>query len=224
LSGEDRLYDGLFEQLGVLRVHSYNDLIDVPMALSAGVGLKRKRLAILTSTGGAGGLIADVCGLTGFDAPPPGAKTAQRLDALFQHAGFAADRNPIDLTLAGLTPEIMKGAVDALIESPDYDAVIPIVGSSGVGRPDLVAVPVIEVFKTAKKPLIVYTSPSAPEIIRRLNAHAYRPLMRPKDVPPPLKQYSEPATEINFALFPTKQSQMGLLIGGEVRLRFGCLL
>ena len=171
LSGEDRLYEGMFEQFGVIRVNNYSDLIDVPMALTAGVTLTGKRLAILTSTGGAGGLIADVCGLAGFDAPPPGAKTAKRLGALLHHDGFAANRNPIDLTLAGLSPEIIKGAIDALLESHDYDAVIPIVGSSGVGRPDLVAVPVIDAFKTADKPLVVYTSPSAPEIIRRLNAN-----------------------------------------------------
>jgi acyl-CoA synthetase (NDP forming) len=170
LSGEDRLYDGMFEQLGIIRVTRYSDLIDVPMALTAGVKLTGKRLAILTSTGGAGGLIADVCGLAGFDTPPPGAKTARRLGALLHHDGFAADRNPIDLTLAGLSPAVVKGAIDALMKSRDYDAVIPIVGSSGVGRPDLVAVPVIDAFKTAGKPLVVYTSPSAPDIIKRLNA------------------------------------------------------
>ena len=171
LSSEDRLYDGMFEQMGVIRVTSYSDLIDVPMALTAGVKLTGKRLAILTSTGGAGGLIADVCGMAGFDAPPPGAKTAKRLGALLHHDGFAADRNPIDLTLAGLSPAIIKGAIDTLLESNDFDAVIPIVGSSGVGSPDLVAVPVIYSFKSAGKPLMVYTSPSAPDIIRRLNAN-----------------------------------------------------
>ena len=171
LSGEDRLYDGMFEQLGVIRVHNYSDLIDVPMGLTAGVPLNGKRLAILTSTGGAGGLVADVCGLAGFDAPPPGRKTARQLGALLHHDGFAADRNPIDLTLAGLSPDVVKGAIDALIRSDDFDAVIPIVGSSGVGRPDLVAVPVIDAFKTAGKPLVVYTSPSAPDIVRRLNAN-----------------------------------------------------
>jgi len=171
LSGEDRLYDGLFEQLDVIRVGRYGDLIDVPMALAAGVKLAGRRLAILTTTGGAGGLIADVCGLAGFDTPPPGKKTAARLGALLRHDGFKADRNPIDLTLAGLDPVVMKGAVQALLDSSDYDAVIPIVGSSGVGRPDLVAVPVIDAFGGAGKPLMVYTSPSAPDIIRRLNSN-----------------------------------------------------
>jgi acyl-CoA synthetase (NDP forming) len=171
LSGEDRLYNGLFQQLGIIRVNNYSDLIDVPMALTAGVKLTGKRLAILTSTGGAGGLIADVCGLVGFDAPPPGPTTAKQLGGLLHHEGFAANRNPIDLTLAGLNPDILKGAIEALLKSNDYDAVIAIVGSSGVGRPDLMAVPVIDSFKAAHKPIVVYVSPSAPSIIKRLNTN-----------------------------------------------------
>lgn len=180
LSGEDRLYDGMFEQLGVIRVHDYSDIVDVPMALTAGARLAGRRLAILTSTGGAGGLVADVCGLAGFDVPPPGAETAARLGALLHHDGFAADRNPVDLTLAGLSPEIIRGAIETLMESRDYDGVIAIVGSSGVGRPDLVAVPVIDAFRNAAKPLIVYTSPSAPDIIKRLNAHGVPAVERPE--------------------------------------------
>ncbi|CAN0410680.1 unnamed protein product, partial [Discosporangium mesarthrocarpum] len=49
-------------------------------------------------------------------------------------------------------------------------AVIPVVGSSSVGRPHLVADPVIRAMSTVTKPLIVYTSPSAPGIVTRLNA------------------------------------------------------
>ncbi|MBT5048479.1 MAG: acetate--CoA ligase family protein [Rhodospirillaceae bacterium] len=169
LAGEDRLYDALFRQAGVIRVQNYGDLIDVPMALTCRTNLEGKRLGILTSTGGAGGLVADVCGMAGFDAPEPGADTAKALGSLLSHDGFAPDRNPIDLTLAGLQPETIHGAITALMDSEDYDGVISIVGSSGVGRPDLVATPVIEVSRTATKPLIVYSSPSAPDIIRRLN-------------------------------------------------------
>lgn len=169
LAGEDRLYDALFRQTGVIRAQTYDDLINIPMALAGQTPLAGKRLGILTTTGGAGGLIADVCGMDGFDAPAPGPETAAALGGLLSHDGFAADRNPIDLTLAGLQPDIMRGAITALMESDDYDGVISIVGSSGVGRPDLVATPVIEINQTATKPLLVYTSPAAPEIIRRLN-------------------------------------------------------
>lgn len=169
LAGEDRLYDALFDKTGVIRVDRYADLIDVPMALSAGPIASGNRIAVLTATGGAGALVADVAGMAGLDTPLPGPATAARLATVFSHDGFVADRNPIDLTLAGNSPEVIEGTLSALIDSPDYDAVIAIAGSSAVGQPDLLAVPTIAAAARATKPIVVYTSPSAPEIIRRLN-------------------------------------------------------
>ena len=170
MAGDDRLYDALFAQNGVVRAERFDDLLDIAMALSMGKIPKGRRVGILTSTGGAGGLVADRCGLAGFTTPAPSRKTAARLASLFSHAGFTADRNPIDLTLAGLTPEIVSGSITALLEANEYDVVIPIVGSSGVGRPELVADPVIEAVKKTSKPLLVYCSPDAPAIIHRLNS------------------------------------------------------
>lgn len=170
LAGEDRFYDALFAQTGAVRVDRFSDLIDVPMGLAAAPPLGGKRLAILTTTGGAAALVADACGLNGFETPPPGEATARRLGALMDAEGFAPDRNPVDLTLAGLHPDVILGAVEALVESPDYDAVVSIVGSSGVGQPRLMADPVIAAAAKADKPIVVYTNPSAPAIIQRLNA------------------------------------------------------
>ena len=91
------------------------------------------------------------------------------LNYLLEHSGFSSKHNPIDLTLAGLEPQIIRAAIQALLESPRYDAVMSIVGPSGVGRPDLVAEPVIELSGKSEKPLLIYASPTAPEIIKRLN-------------------------------------------------------
>ena len=169
LAGEDRFYDALFDQAGVVRAERFADLVDVAAALATSPPLAGRRLAILTTTGGAAGLVADVCGVAGFDTPAPGPETAARLAALLDDAGYVPDRNPVDITLAGLDPKVIEGAVDALAASPDFDAVISIAGSSAVGRPALVADPVIRASKTADKPIFVYTSPTAPEVVRRLN-------------------------------------------------------
>jgi acyl-CoA synthetase (NDP forming) len=170
MAGDDRLYDALFAQSGILRVDRFDDLLDIAMALSIGKKPKGCRVGIVTSTGGAGSLLADRCGLAGLTTPAPSRKTAARLASLLSHVGFTADRNPIDLTLAGLTPEIVKGSITALLEAKEYDMVIPIIGSSGVGRPELIAEPVIEAVKNTSKPLIVYCSPDAPNILYRLNS------------------------------------------------------
>ena len=79
MAGADRMYDALFRQTGVIRAQSFSDLLDIPVALATGRKLRGSRVAILTSTGGAGTLVSDDLGLHGFDTPPPDAATAAAL-------------------------------------------------------------------------------------------------------------------------------------------------
>jgi acyl-CoA synthetase (NDP forming) len=100
--------------------------------------------------------------------PAPDAPTAQALNAL-ELPDAVLDRNPIDVTLAGLRPEVLRTVINTLLASPTYDALIVIVGASGIGQPDLVARPVIEAAQATDKPIIVYVSPEAPRIVQHLN-------------------------------------------------------
>jgi acyl-CoA synthetase (NDP forming) len=170
LAGEDRLYDALFDQIGAVRAERFSDLIDIALALSIKQRMPGRRMAILTTTGGAGALVADACGLLGYDTPAPSAEISAKLSDLLKDDGFSADRNPIDLTLAGLQPHILKGAISTLTQSPEFDAVVTVVGSSSVGQPELVAKPLVEALASIDKPLLAYVSPSAPDILRHLNA------------------------------------------------------
>jgi acyl-CoA synthetase (NDP forming) len=164
LAGSDRMYDALFRQLGVIRARTFEELLDIPAALAAGRKLGGKRVAILTSTGGAGTIVSDSLGVAGFETPSPDKDTAARLRSL--QSGFHAnlDRNPIDLTLAGLQPEILRGAIRSLLASPCYDALIVIAGSSAVGSPALLADAIRDCLAMSNKPVIGYVSPHAPEV------------------------------------------------------------
>lgn len=167
MAGSDRMYDALFASCGVIRAQVFSDLLDIPLALCTGKKLAGKRVAILTSTGGAGTLVSDSLGLAGFEAPAPDADTALKLRATQtgDHAVF--DKNPIDVTLAGLQPAVLRGAVAALLASPSYDALIVIVGSSGVAQPNLMADAIAGALKDAPafahKPVLAYVSPHSPE-------------------------------------------------------------
>ncbi len=168
LAGADRMYDALFEREGVIRAQRYPDLLDISMALSPRRVLRGKRVAILTSTGGAGSLVSDSLGLAGFATPPPEGVTAERLRALQGDSQAVLDRNPIDVTLAGLKSDLLQAAIDAVAESPDYDAVVMVVGSSSLSRPDLVAGVIRNVLPRSDKPILAYVSPSAPQVVRAL--------------------------------------------------------
>ena len=162
LAGSDKMYDALFKQTGIIRANRFSDFLDIPAALSSGRVLKGKRVAILTSTGGAGTLVADSLGEWGFETPPPDEATAALLRALQPGDQAVLDRNPIDVTLAGLQPDLLRGAINALLASPSYDALILILGSSSLSMPDLMAGAVRDCMQSSDKPVIAYVSPHAP--------------------------------------------------------------
>lgn len=164
MAGADRMYDALFRQTGVIRAQSFSDLLDIPVALATGRQLRGNRVAILTSTGGAGTLVSDDLGLHGFDTPAPDAATAEALRALQTGSEAVLDRNPIDVTLAGLRPDLLRGAITALLASPSYDALTIIVGSSSLAQPELMAGAIQDCLPLTDKPVLAYISPHAPEV------------------------------------------------------------
>ncbi|HEY4066815.1 MAG TPA: acetate--CoA ligase family protein [Burkholderiaceae bacterium] len=164
LAGADRMYDALFRQTGVIRAQSFAELLDIPAALSTGRVLRGKRVAILTSTGGAGTLVSDSLGVAGFETPAPDRPTAAALRALQTGDHAALDRNPIDVTLAGLQPDLLRGAIKALLASPSYDALAIVVGSSALAMPELMAGAIQDCLPLSDKPVIAFVSPHAPEV------------------------------------------------------------
>ncbi|AVS78331.1 6-carboxyhexanoate--CoA ligase [Paracidovorax avenae] len=164
MAGADRMYDALFRQVGVIRAKSFSDLLDIPAALATGRRLHGRRVAILTSTGGAGTLVSDDLGVAGFETPAPDAATAQALRELQTGSESVLDRNPIDVTLAGLRPDLLRGAIRALLASPTYDALVIIVGSSSLAMPELLAGAIQDCLPDSDKPVLAYVSPHAPEV------------------------------------------------------------
>lgn len=168
LAGEDRAYDALFRKVGAIRAETFSDLLDLPAMLTSRRTMRGDRVAILTSTGGAGSLVADNCGVLGLKVPELDTTTGRALaDLLGQDAPMTG--NPVDVTLAGVEPKIMTAATEALLRSDGIDAVVVVVGSSALARPD-VAVGAIRAGAAASdKPLIAYVSPHAPHIVDLLN-------------------------------------------------------
>jgi len=168
MAGADAVYDALFRQYGVLRGERFSDLLDMPLMLGCGRALKGRRLAIVTSTGGSASLLADAAGVLGFETPPPDQATAAKLTALHIE-GTALDRNPIDVTLAGVKSETFSKILDYVTASPIYDAVAVVLGSSALREPETVAGPLRAAAAASDKPIIGFASPHAPQLVRQLN-------------------------------------------------------
>lgn len=168
MAGEDRVYDMLFRQCGIIRAERFADLLDVPAMLVTGRKMKGRRVAVLTSTGGAGSLVADSCGIGGLDVPLLDEATASGLAAILQ-APEPMTANPVDVTLAGVKPDVMTASTEMLLNSQRVDGVVVIVGSSALAQPEIAVGAIKNGASRSSKPLIAYVSPYAPHIVKELN-------------------------------------------------------
>jgi len=213
LAGADRMVDALFQQAGIVRAQTFADVLDMSAALACGTPLRGNRVALLTSTGGAGALLADSLGLSGFVLPLPDPPTMRVLSALQIGEHAVLTRNPVDVTLAGLNPELLRAIVHALLDSPSYDALVVVVGSSGVAQPNLMATVLGGV--TTHKPIIAYVSPHAPAAVAALSRRGIVALHEPERVAAALKalcQYdkSTPPTVVDCGVREPSTSLQGL--------------
>src|SRR5258706_9891321 len=96
LAGNDKIYDDIFRQAGVIRARSLRDLLDFARAIPVLPTPKGNNVVIITGAGGSGVLLSDACvdnGLSLMAMPPD-------LDAAFRKfiPPFGAAGNPVDIT------------------------------------------------------------------------------------------------------------------------------
>ena len=137
LASLDVAVDALFEQAGVIRTETLEDLFDVATLLSTQPVPAGPRVGVVTNAGGPGILLADACEAQGLHAA-----RARRRDTLAAlrsflpaHAGFA---NPIDMT-ASATPEHYARTIAAVGADPNVDSLVVIYIPPMVTKPEEVA-------------------------------------------------------------------------------------
>ncbi|MEU6780794.1 acetate--CoA ligase family protein [Nonomuraea angiospora] len=108
LAGDDKVYDDILRQAGVVRAPGLNDMLEYARALPILPAPKGENVVIITGAGGSGVLLSDAivdAGLTLMDIPPD-------LDAAFRAyiPPFGAAGNPIDIT-GGEPPSTYENTV-----------------------------------------------------------------------------------------------------------------
>ena len=166
LAGEDDIADAFLKDLGVVRVDMLETLFEV-MPLARKVPLERRtarRVGVVTTTGGGAAMVVDQLGIRGVTVALPSPETLAKLQAA-QLPGTAG--RLIDLTLAGTNYEVMKKALDILLDAPEYDLIVAVAGSSARFNPDLAVAPIIDSAGCAK-PLAAMLVPDAPIALAQL--------------------------------------------------------
>jgi len=119
----DDVVDALFQQAGVIRVDTLEELFDVAEVLSHQPLPAGNRVAVLANAGGPGVLAADACEARGLAVPLLRDATARRLrEVLAPEAGV---HNPVDCHPTATVAQY-RTALSILLEAPEVDAVIAI--------------------------------------------------------------------------------------------------
>jgi acyl-CoA synthetase (NDP forming) len=121
LAGSEAAVDALFEQAGVIRAASLEELIDTAALLAGQPRLGGRAVGILTNAGGLGILCADACEGAGLELPPLSADTVDALGAVLPAEASVA--NPVDM-LGGATAETYAKTLPLLLRDPHLDAVV----------------------------------------------------------------------------------------------------
>lgn len=154
ISGADRLYEGLFRQKGICRVGDIDDLFEVTHLLARHPSSGKNRLAILSSSGGSGALLADLASDFNIQLPAPAAQTRQKLHDLIP--AVAAIANPMDITTQFVNdPEAIARYIGAFAEDENFDLVLLNLTVSTSDRSLRVAEKISAVSPALPKPLII---------------------------------------------------------------------
>lgn len=167
LAGEDDVADAFLADCGIARVTTLDGLIEgLPLLMRVPVSTSRRAaVGVVTTTGGGATMVVDPLSTAGVAITQPSAETLAR----FKAAGI--DVKPariVDVTLAGTRYDVMKAALDILTTAPEYDLILPVIGSSARFHPELAVKPIID-SAGAAKPIAACLVPDAPAALAMLS-------------------------------------------------------
>src|SRR3982750_1388837 len=121
LAGNDKIYDDVLKQSGVIRANALRDMLEMARAIPKLATPKGENVLIITGAGGSGVLLSDACvanGLNLMTMPPD-------LDAAFKKfiPPFGASGNPVDIT-GGEPPKTYQNTIRLGLEDDRIHALI----------------------------------------------------------------------------------------------------
>lgn len=197
MAGGDEVANAFFRANGILRVDCLETLFELPVMLAGHRPSQSHRVAIMTTTGGGGALVADRLGSLGVNVVAPSEAVVDKLAKQNIHIprGLLTD-----LTLAGTKAEVYSAVASELLASDHCDMLVAVAGSSAQFQPEITVGSLVKADKHGK-PLAVFIAPHAEAGLEQLAAagiagfripetcadavNAWSNWVMPRDVPDP---------------------------------------
>lgn len=122
LAGADQIYEAVFQQYGVFRAETTEEMIDAAYACTAGIFPRGRKIGLVTISGGVGVQMADYSNKMGLDvAPMPKAAQARLKEKL----PFASALNPVDTTAQFFNDmSLVSENFNIMLEEGGYDIAV----------------------------------------------------------------------------------------------------
>ena len=157
LAGAEVAIDALFEQCGVHRVGSVEELFDFAMAFSQCPLPNGNRVAVVTNAGGPAILATDALVASGLEMAELGEETRRRLAEILPPE--ASLGNPVDL-IAGANATSYRAALDVVLGDAGVDAALAVFVPPVMIDPVDIVAAVSEVKEHHEKPILgVFMAP-----------------------------------------------------------------
>lgn len=154
LVGSNELYDSLFNQIGFTKVQDIEEVSDLCKLLLTSKKPFGSRIGIVTTSGGAGVIIADQCAANGLDVPRLSECTVKKLNRYLP--AFGSSLNPVDLTAQiANSDEMFSQSINAIANDPNIDILIVALTMVTGQRSAEMAQFLVKKSREIKKPLVV---------------------------------------------------------------------
>ena len=174
LAGADEVYQAVFSQHGVLRAESLDELFDLAVLSQASRRPRGKRVQILTNSGAAGILLADVGSEWGLEFSDLSAPTKAALKKVMPP--FATIANPMDLTAEIVArPGLLKAAAELILADPNVDNLVIFLGIMP-GAHEKLATDIAQIARGTDKLVMVTWFPLPLPHVRQILIHADVPV------------------------------------------------
>ncbi len=154
MSGPDAIYEALFKQKSISRVMDIDDLLEVAHLFARYELPAGDRVAVLSTSGGSGALLADLASDYQLRLPIPSVPTREKLHDLIP--AVASITNPMDITTQFMNdPEAISRYLTAFAEDDNFDVLIINFTVSTLDRTLRVAERIAAISPHLPKPLVV---------------------------------------------------------------------
>lgn len=194
IAGDDQVYSTAFKKFGALRVYRLEDLIDIPRAFTVQPLPKGNRIGIVTASGGACSVIADLCSERGLEVPELKESAEEIMKVI---PPFGSAQNPVDVTAEIIAnPEMFRKVLEIVLNDETIDGVIVMLTTNADPGAKIIAQSILDVFKESTKPIVVgrlganMIAPEAMALYEKANFPVYPTPEKVVNVMDYLVQYS----------------------------------